>query len=319
MKTAGLWGTVLFLFFALNGCALWTAASAEEYFSLGMAYIELGRFDEAEKWFNRARMTDKTKIASEYNLGRIAFETGRYRDAAELFEGILKKDPRNVMALKAAAFSRIKTGELEKAEALYHQVLALVPESVDDGYNYGLVLFALEKYEEAEELFAGREAIMMEKPDILLLYARIQGARKKPEAADTYARYFDSGGTDVKARYEYAQLLEGLEHYARALEQYRETLNALPPDSVDPGKADIRFTIARLLLIADSGNPEGLTELRAAVSEGYNNPEALRELSQDSRLSAGDREELKSLIGEVEENRKSSETEVEGGADGADN
>ncbi|MDR2258264.1 MAG: tetratricopeptide repeat protein, partial [Treponema sp.] len=99
----------LFLTWAVSSCATW-GASAEEYYSLGMAYFELGKFEEAEKWLNRARAADKTKTASEYNLGRIAFEAGRYQDAAKLFERILKKDPENVMALKAAAYTRIKTG-----------------------------------------------------------------------------------------------------------------------------------------------------------------------------------------------------------------
>ncbi|MCL2271042.1 MAG: tetratricopeptide repeat protein, partial [Treponema sp.] len=59
---------------ALNGCASWGAASAEEYFSIGMAYYDMGKFAEAEKWLNRAKARDRTMSASEYNLGRIAFE-----------------------------------------------------------------------------------------------------------------------------------------------------------------------------------------------------------------------------------------------------
>ncbi|MDR2363935.1 MAG: tetratricopeptide repeat protein, partial [Spirochaetaceae bacterium] len=38
----------------ISSCATW-GASAEEYYSLGMAYFELGKFEEAEKWLNRAR------------------------------------------------------------------------------------------------------------------------------------------------------------------------------------------------------------------------------------------------------------------------
>jgi Tfp pilus assembly protein PilF len=103
---------VLLLPLVINSCATWGSVAAEEYYTLGMAYFELGKFAEAEKWLNRARIADKTKTASDYNLGRIAYETGRYQDAAKLFEGILKKDPQNVMALKAAAYTRIKTGDL---------------------------------------------------------------------------------------------------------------------------------------------------------------------------------------------------------------
>ena len=84
------------------------ATSAEEYYSIGMAYYEMGKYEEAERWLNRALSRNRTMSASEYNLGRIAFGTGRYRDALKKFNAILKKDPQNVMALKAAAYTRIK-------------------------------------------------------------------------------------------------------------------------------------------------------------------------------------------------------------------
>jgi tetratricopeptide (TPR) repeat protein len=131
----------------LSSCASRGDVRAEEYFSIGMAYFELGNYAEAEKWLDRARTSNKTLIASEYNLGRIAFETGRYGDAVLHFERILVRDPDNVMALQAAAYSRIKNGDLEKAEALYNRVLVLVPESADDGFNYALVLYGLKQYD----------------------------------------------------------------------------------------------------------------------------------------------------------------------------
>ncbi|MDR2068834.1 MAG: tetratricopeptide repeat protein, partial [Spirochaetaceae bacterium] len=42
------------------------AAKAEEYYALGMAYFDLGRYAEAERWLSQARSLDKTKLASEY-------------------------------------------------------------------------------------------------------------------------------------------------------------------------------------------------------------------------------------------------------------
>jgi tetratricopeptide (TPR) repeat protein len=297
-------------------CAsLYGRVSAEEYYSLGMAYFELGKFEDAEKWLNRARAVDKTQVASDYNLGRIAFETGRYIDAVRIFERILARDPNNVMVMKAAAYSYIKTGDFTKAETLYGKVLSLVPESADDGYNYALMLYATEQYPRAEEVLSGYKYALEENSDILLLYARSQKAQNKVEAVDSYALWLTTN-KDPNVQYEYAFVLEQAELYARALEQYREVLNALPQDSTDPKKPDVRYTIAKLLLLADPENEEGIVEMRSAVNEGFEDTEALEELSKDERITESHRQDLQELINTInttrEERLKAEEAEPEG-------
>ncbi|MDR2098181.1 MAG: tetratricopeptide repeat protein, partial [Spirochaetaceae bacterium] len=110
--------------------------SAEEYYSIGMAYFEMGKYEEAERWLNRALGRNRTMSASEYNLGRIAFGTGRYTEALRKFNSILKKDPENVMAMKAAAYTQVKLGNVEEAKKLYAKVLEMEPEQADNGVNY---------------------------------------------------------------------------------------------------------------------------------------------------------------------------------------
>ena len=288
----------LIIFVVLGGCITWGAASAEEYFSIGMAYYDIGKFDEAEKWLNRAMTKDKTMTASEYNLGRIAFETGRYDEAARRFESILKRDPGNVLALKAAAYTRIRNGDLEQAIELYDQLLTLVPESFDDGYNYALVLFAMEKYADAEQVLKNHEFAILENNDVLLLYARSQKEQGKVEAIDSYASWL-ANNTDVRVRYEYAQLLEKHELYARALEEYRTTLSGLPSGSTDPSRPQLRFVIASLLLIADSEKTDGITELRSAMADGFDDIEAVEQLLEDFRISIANKEEIRMIAAEM--------------------
>ncbi|MDR1970390.1 MAG: tetratricopeptide repeat protein [Treponema sp.] len=270
-------------------------ASAEEYYSIGIAYLEMGKYEEAERWLSRARDADRTRIASEYNLGRIAFETGRYEDAARYFEQVLARDPDNVMALQALAYTRIKTGEIEAAEALYARILVLVPESLDDGYNHALVLFAMEKYEEAEKLLLSRDFVLAENMDLLLLLARTQRVLGKVEAADTYARWLREND-DNRVRFEYAQTLEAGELYAMALEEYQAALAGLSADSKDPSQADVRFNLARVFLIADKENPQGMTELRAALDQGFADREALEALEADDRIPEASRTEIGELL-----------------------
>jgi tetratricopeptide (TPR) repeat protein len=298
----------LFLLLAslsLPGCVTGGAASAEEYYSLGMAYYDQGKFVEAERWLNRARMLDKTMVASEYNLGRIAYETGRYNDAVRLFERVLEKDRDNVLALKAAAYSRIKIGDLPGAERLYERALALEPESADQGYNYALVLMALEKPEKAEEVLLRYKITMIENKNTLLLLARVQKAQNKVEALDTYNEWLQVNN-DAKVRYEYAQALEAAEFYAKALEEYRAVIAALPqgqtqsPDLSTLVRTDVRITAARLLLIADPEKNDGIVELETAVTEGLRDTEKLTKLLDEPGISAEHKDGIRKIIEGIE-------------------
>jgi tetratricopeptide (TPR) repeat protein len=302
----------LFVLFTASCASFQGAASAEEYYSLGMAYFELGKYEEAERWLIRARTLDKTKAASEYNLGRIAFERGRYEEALRYFNRILDQDPQNILALKAAAYTRIKTGGLIEAEALYARVLALVPESADDGYNYGLILFALDKYEAAEAELLKYPYTIEDNADAVLLLARSQNKQEKPEALDNYAKWLQNN-TDANVRYEYAQLLEKEAFYARALEEYRSILVAAPMGVTSgqsaaggsaskgkgPERQTVRFALARLLLKADSGSGEWLKELGQAVAEGFADADALESLLEEEGLDDEGKEEIRKLAADI--------------------
>ncbi|MDR2794131.1 MAG: tetratricopeptide repeat protein [Treponema sp.] len=260
-----------------------------------MAYFDMGKYAEAEPWLMKARSAKKTVTASDYNLGRIAFETKRYEDAVQYFERILAKDSYNVQALKAAAYTYIRTGDLDKAEAYYNRTLALVPESADDGYNYALVLYAVKKYGDAEEILAKYTAALQENKDIQLLYARAQKMQRKPEAVDSYALWL-AVNDDPLVRYEYGACLEYTRVYALALEEYRAAYTALPADSKTPTKPEVRFAIARVMLIADSDNDEGITELEGAIIDGFADFDAVTLLLTEDAISQVRKTDIQRII-----------------------
>ena len=291
------------------------AASAEEYYSIGMAYFELGKYEEAERWLNRARTADRTMTASQYNLGRLAFERQRYHEAADYFEDILKRDPNNVLSLRAAAYTRIRTGDIEIADRHYKKLLELAPESADDGYNHALVLYAMEHYSEAEKVLA-KYPIALEEKDSLLLFSRSQKAQNKVEAIDNYAKWL-SVNSDLIVQYEYAGLLEQFELYARALEEYRKLLTQTTSPNAEPKRSDLRFSIAKLLLIADYESGEGITELETAVSEGYNDIAALEELLSSGKLSPDNMDSLRLIIFNIQRGTDQSQDEGVPGTEGS--
>jgi tetratricopeptide (TPR) repeat protein len=281
----------LSLFFSCAG----SAASAEEYYNLGMAYFDQKKFDEAEKWLNRARTVDKTRSASDYALGRIAFERADYEAALRHFGKILRADPKNVPALKAAAYTLIKLERLIEAEDYYLRLLDLSPESADNGYSYAVVLFALHKSAEAEELLSRYAAPLSGNRDALLLLARVQRAQDKVEAVDNYQTWL-SGGDDARVRWEYARTLEKGGFYARALEEYRHLLQENAASSApELTRPRLRFDAGRVLLIADPEG-DGLTELSGAVTDGFNDQDAMESLLSEPEIGAAQKEEIRRIL-----------------------
>jgi hypothetical protein len=155
----------------------------------------------------------------------------------------------------------------------------------------------MKKYDEAEQVLKSYEYALLDNSDVLLLYARAQKEQGKPEAIDTYASWL-ANNSDAKVRYEYAGLLEGQQMYARALEEYRAVYTALSSNSVDPSKPEARFSIARLLLTADAENTEGAAELKGAVEEGYNDFDEIEKLLDDERISAANKDEIRTIVTE---------------------
>ena len=285
------------------------ALQAEEFFAIGMAFFELGRFSDAEIWLNRARTANRTMTASEYNLGRIAFETGRFEAAALHFEGILRQDPQNIMALRGAAYSRIRNGDLEMAEALYERVLALVPESADGAFNYALVLYAMGRYEDSEAALLRYPHAMEGNTAALLLFARTQNALNNVEALDSFDRWLaaETGTPNPLGLYEYAQLLETSGFFARAIEQFDAALEALTEDTAALSRSSVLFGKARLLLAVDPENAEGSETLNAAAAAGFSDTEALEALLADERITSAAREEIRGIIEEIQAKTSDSE------------
>jgi hypothetical protein len=108
-----------------------------------------------------------------------------------------------------------------------------------------------------------------------------------------------TGAANAQGLYEYAQVLENAGFYARALEQYREAMNALTQDTEQLKRSTLRFEQARLLLIADPENSEGITELSASVNEGFSDTERINVLLLDDRITHTHREEIRSILDEL--------------------
>jgi tetratricopeptide (TPR) repeat protein len=132
----------------------------------------------------------------------------------------------------------------------------------------------------------------------ILLLARAQKAMDKPEAVDSYAKWLTvaMGTASLQGLYEYAQVLEAAGFYARALEQYKDAIGALAGDTGDLKKSTLMYEEARLLMIADPENAEGIMALGNSVREGFSDTAALEELLRDARISQASKDEIQAIL-----------------------
>lgn len=271
------------------------SVSEDELYSLGKAYYDLGKYSEAEVWFQKASTFKKTKNASMYYLGRIAFQQQKYEDAARIFEALLKNDQDNILLLKAAAFSNLKAQKFEKAELQYKRVIELVPGSKDSTYGYALVLYGLQKYDDAYRLLKDLKADSGEDRDALLLLARTEYKLSFPEALDHYTKWLEKGDDPVVLK-EFAEVAEQQALYSRAIEAYKKIKQTNREELARLQKGETDFLIGRLLLLADPSDGQGIKSIETALSAGYNSKEEFDALLADYRLTEDQRQALMALF-----------------------
>jgi tetratricopeptide (TPR) repeat protein len=271
------------------------SVSEDELYSLGKAYYDLGKYSEAEVWFQKASTFKKTKNASMYYLGRIAFQQQKYEDAARIFEALLKSDQDNILLLKAVAFSNLKAQKFEKAELQYKRVIELVPGSKDSTYGYALVLYGLQKYDDAYRLLKDLKADSGEDRDALLLLARTEYKLSFPEALDHYTKWLEKGDDPVVLK-EFAEVAEQQALYSRAIEAYKKIKQTNREELAGLQKGETDFLIGRLLLLADPSDGQGIKSIETALSAGYNSKEEFDALLADYRLTEDQRQALMALF-----------------------
>jgi len=281
-------------------CASRAVIQGEEFYVMGMAYFDKGDKTKAEEWLKKAANVKKTSPAANYQLGRLFFDQSRFTEAAQRFSSVVKQDRENVMALRSLAYTYIKLGDAKRALEYYRRVTDLVPENADDGYNYSLVLYSLKRYADAEAVLLSYDYNLPDNYTSLLLLARCQKELGKVEAIDNYDTYLKNPSRPIAAdaliHYEYAQTLEKADFFARAAEEYKAAAKGLPVTEAAVLKCDASYAAARLLLVHDSENEEGLALLKEAINTGFADEEALKELQTEKTLSPAAKTEIKFLL-----------------------
>jgi len=171
------------------------AQDYEARFDLGIAYKEMGLFDDAIGEFRVAMESPGHKLQSLHMMGLCALDVGRAGDAAAHLEqalGLPDLPAEQQMALRfdlGRAYQAL--GERERARAAYEAVAAVDPDFCEVGERIASLVAAPEEDDDADEDDEGFESF-----DDLMSESLADDAEPKAAKAEKYESFEDIVGDD---------------------------------------------------------------------------------------------------------------------------
>jgi Flp pilus assembly protein TadD len=115
----------------------------------GLALYNLGQYQGAITWFDKALFIDPNNIEALNYKGAALSNLGKNQEAITLYDKALTLDPNNVNVINNKGTALSSLGKNQEAIPWYDKALAIIPSYVDALHNKGLALSILGKNEEA--------------------------------------------------------------------------------------------------------------------------------------------------------------------------
>lgn len=177
-------------------------------FNLGLAYVETGKLDQAEREFQKVQLQSPKDGRVVFQLARIANFQNKPAVAVPLLDAYLRENPDDAAALEQLAFSATISGDLASAQEHLEKTLSLEPGRVSA--RLALVHNFLSQGDRAK----ARETLdklLAEDPKnraALHALAQLEAQDRDPDAMlDVYARISSIYPSDLFARYKEGSLL----------------------------------------------------------------------------------------------------------------
>jgi len=185
----------------LDWCRKWTKSepkNADPWFSLGNAYGNLNRYNDAIEAYRQALHINPEDTEAWYNLGIDYGNLKCYNDAIDAYRQALRINPEYAKAWYNLGIAYGKLNRYNDAIEALRQALRINPEYAKPWYNLGIAYGKLNRYNDAIE--ANRQAL-----------------RINPE--------------DAKAWYNLGVAYRELKRYDDAIEANRQALRINPEDA----------------------------------------------------------------------------------------
>ena len=110
--------------------------NAENRFALGQAYMNMGRYSDAESQFNKVLRMEPRKPDGHYGLGLNAGRQGRYEEAIGHFESAIRLDKDFYAAYAERGYAYADLGQIDMATEIVRDLKENVPDLANTLSNY---------------------------------------------------------------------------------------------------------------------------------------------------------------------------------------
>jgi tetratricopeptide (TPR) repeat protein len=110
--------------------------SSGNHYALGQAYMNTGRYSEADKEFNTVRRMDPDLPNGSYGLGLNFSKQGRYEDAIIQFKEAVRMDSKFYAAYAELGYAHADLGEMEEAQRIQDNLEHVAPDLADTLSRY---------------------------------------------------------------------------------------------------------------------------------------------------------------------------------------
>ncbi len=153
-----------------------------------------------------------------FALGMAYVEIGRFADAEQAFTQVLKADPANFDVLYNLGTAALRAGNLDRARGIYQQALQQKPDDADSLVGLARALIGVTQDMQALPLLVQANKLVPSRADVLLLTAQAAtGAGLYGDSAAAYDRYLKLEPGDDAARRERGYALARSSRFKEAL------------------------------------------------------------------------------------------------------
>lgn len=192
-------------------------------------FFEMGKYDQAKKYYERAFSRDPTNAILAFNLGLSNAKLGKFDNAINSYEEAISLQPEFPDAQNNLGLALIELNHLDKAISVFETMISQDARSVKALINLGAVYEKKDLIEDA--LFWFRNAILVSPNDTVALYncARILAKNNQLEEAEKiYKKLLKIDPNYTDAEYNLANVYVKLQNYEAAIIAYKNVLFSNP-------------------------------------------------------------------------------------------